>query len=169
MKDLKIAWLKFVYNFNIEENIRYTLEDWDKNTVYIFENYDKFKEYFVTYRAKDISESILRECIFATFNDGRVIAFEGKCDYLITKYIPYRKYTPKDIQEIHERGHLTPWEAVDEWVDFGLCVPANSARCHVFNNCYECLVNYAGKDSEYPSIKEERINAKPYQRELRKK
>ena len=169
MKDLKTAIIEFVYDLKIEENIKYTLEDWDKKKVYVFDNYDKFLEYFTNNRMKDVRKSVVDRCRFATLNDGRVIAYKWLCDILITKYNPVRKYSVKEIKEIHERGNLTPWEAVEEWEDFGLCVPANSARCHVFNNCHECLVNYASKDVEYePIMKYFDIN-KPYQRELRKK
>ena len=66
-------------------------------------------------------------------------------------------YSEKEIQEIHERGNLTPLEKAREWNNFGICAPGDYAssaknRYHEFKNCEECLLDYAYNKREYEPI-----------------
>lgn len=68
-----------------------------------------------------------------------------------------KKITEKQIKDIHSRGKITPAEALEEWEKLDLCAPGDvisgdSARCKTFNNCHDCLVDYANKHDEYISL-----------------
>lgn len=62
--------------------------------------------------------------------------------------------TQEQIDEIHKEDLITPKEKIKEWETLDLCAPktivgANSDRCSNFNNCHECLVNYANIKHAY--------------------
>jgi len=154
MFDINVEIIKSIFQLKEEKNIKYTLEDCSDNKIYVFNNYDEFKNYFISNNILDVSDDIIKLCIFGTTKKGKVIALKKLCDYIITKYSPIRKYTTKEILEIHSRGNLTPWEKVEEWERLNICAPANYGRCYVFNNCKECLVNYASKNYEYEPNKD---------------
>ncbi len=66
-------------------------------------------------------------------------------------------FSQQEIDEIHERGHLTPLEKAKEWSSMGLCAPGDYAgsaknRCHQFGNCKDCLIDYAYGQDEHVSI-----------------
>lgn len=69
-----------------------------------------------------------------------------------------KKLTQKQIDDIHARGKITPAEQVEEWEDMSLCAPGDDAgsaswRCKkFFNNCHDCLVDYANEHDEYLSF-----------------
>ena len=85
-------------------------------------------------------------------------------DYVKPEFKPLTK---EQINNIHERGKITPEEMVEEWEDFGLCAPGDSGfneRCHNFANCHDCLVDYSNQADEYESLiafLELRSNQKP--------
>ena len=67
----------------------------------------------------------------------------------------FKELSEEEINSIHEKGLITPQEAVEEWESFDLCAPGNSGfneRCHEFNNCHDCLVDYANLKDEYTSM-----------------
>lgn len=66
----------------------------------------------------------------------------------------FKPLTQEQIDDIHARGKITPSEVVKEWEDMDLCAPGDaigsaSWRCKKFNNCHDCLVDYANKQDEY--------------------
>ena len=58
----------------------------DHNLIYIFNNYEEFKNYFIENNCEDVDDETLKLCIFSTNKKGSVIALKGLCDHLITKY-----------------------------------------------------------------------------------
>lgn len=60
------------------------------------------------------------------------------------------------IEKIHQKNKITAEEKVKEWEDYGLCAPADTSdtkeRCKKFNNCHECLIEYASNQEEYYPI-----------------
>ncbi len=69
----------------------------------------------------------------------------------------FKTLTKEEIDDIHNRGKITPEEMVREWEGMGLCAPSDnnrnaSWRCKKFNNCRDCLVDYANEDDEYVSF-----------------
>lgn len=65
--------------------------------------------------------------------------------------------TQEEIDDIHSRGRITPAEKVKEWEDMDLCTPGDAIgsaawRCKKFDNCHDCLVDYAGEHGEYVSF-----------------
>ena len=69
----------------------------------------------------------------------------------------FKELTEEQILSIHRRGYNTPKEQVDEWESLGLCAPCNSKgsdnnRCHSFDNCHDCLVDFANQKDEWVSL-----------------
>ena len=63
----------------------------------------------------------------------------------------------KEIVDIHRRGNLTPKEIVKEWEELDLCVLGNKTdkpktRCGRFEDCHECLTDYAHQFHEHTPI-----------------
>jgi len=169
MIDLQLEIFKYVYKLREEKNKVYSLEDWDKDVIYVFNNYIEFINYFKNSGMPNVKNYVVDRCIEAKLKSGKVIARKWICDWFITMNRPKRNYSFKEIEDIHKRGKLTPWEAVDEWESYGLCVPCNTGRCHVFNTCHDCLKEYASNKYEYESINDFIDFNKSYQRELRKR
>lgn len=101
---------------------------------------------------------------------------DSKSDNLITQpkeenkepYIKpmFKPLTQEQIDDIHNRGKITPEEMVKEWNDMGLCAPGDaigsaSWRCEKFKNCQDCLTDYANQHDEYTSFFEILRNYKP--------
>lgn len=69
----------------------------------------------------------------------------------------FKPLTQEQIDDIHNRGKITPEEMVKEWNDMGLCAPGDaigsaSWRCEKFKNCQDCLTDYANQHDEYTSF-----------------
>lgn len=69
----------------------------------------------------------------------------------------FKELTQEQIDEIHSRGKITPAEKVNEWEGLDLCAPGDAIgsaawRCKKFNNCHDCLVDYANDNDEYESF-----------------
>lgn len=69
----------------------------------------------------------------------------------------FKPLTEEEIYDIHNKGKITPEEMVKEWEGFDLCAPGDaigsaSWRCRKFNNCHDCLVDYANLHDEYFSF-----------------
>ena len=75
------------------------------------------------------------------------------CDYKIKDYRKYRKLNSMEIRKIHEKGKITFEEKVSEWEKYNICAPDSNLRCSEFNNCHECLTEYASINKEYEKCK----------------
>lgn len=78
----------------------------------------------------------------------------------------FKELTQEQIDDIHNRGMITPAEKVKEWESWDLCAPGDAIgsaawRCRKFDNCHDCLVDYANNKEEYTSIYEIMKVSKP--------
>lgn len=76
----------------------------------------------------------------------------SKCIEEMSVYIKpnFKPLTQEQIDDIHSRGKITPEEKVKEWEGMDLCAPGDAIgsaawRCKKFQNCHDCLVDYASK------------------------
>ena len=166
MMNLKVRLICFTYNLKIAEEKKYEVKEVDDNLVYLFENKEEYVNYFLDNGLESVSEGIINLCTYYALDDGQIMAKKKVCDQVITMLKKPKYLTFKNILEIHERGNLTPWEKVEEWLENGVCAPKDYTRCNCFYNCKECLVNYASNCSEYEP---EKNKEKTYSRQLRKR
>lgn len=148
----------------VEDKRTIESEDSKKNEVYVFKNYEEYKNYFFMY-LDSIENDVIDLAIYTRGSKGQIIALKGLCEQIIVKNnkiknnnIKINSITQERIDEIHARGHITAAEKVKEWESMDLCAPGDAIgsaanRCHEFNyNCHECLVDYASAQDEYESI-----------------
>lgn len=69
----------------------------------------------------------------------------------------FKELAQEQIDDIHARGKITPSEKVKEWEGMDLCAPGDAIgsatwRCRKFDNCHDCLVDYASDHDEYTSF-----------------
>lgn len=79
----------------------------------------------------------------------------------------FKELTQEQIDDIHARGKITPAEKVKEWEGMDLCAPGDAIgsaawRCKKFDNCHDCLVDYASDHDEYTSFFDILKECKPY-------
>lgn len=80
-------------------------------------------------------------------------------DLIVKGYIKpqFKELSKEEIDDMHSRGKITPMEKVKEWEGLDLCAPGDAIgsaawRCEKFDNCHDCLVDYASSNTEYNSI-----------------
>ena len=56
------------------------------NVVYLFDNEEDYKYYFIDNGFDDVSKTILNAAIMKTTKKGTIIALKGLCDYAITRH-----------------------------------------------------------------------------------
>ena len=88
------------------------------------------------------------------------IKHEEKLKEIGYEHPKFKELTQEQIDDIHSRGMITPEEKVKEWEDLGVCPPGTAIgsaapRCKKFDNCHDCLVDYANNREEYKSIFDE--------------
>ncbi len=160
--DLKTRLYLYITGAVIEKEKKYTIQEVNKNVVYIFNDYEEFKNYFKEHIV-DITEDLINLAIYTKSINGGIVAFKGLCDHIITnlKYQVKNNnlyLTQEQIDDIHQRGKITPLEKVKEWEMFDLCAPGDAIgsakyRCHYFKgNCHDCLLEYASQRTEYDKI-----------------
>ena len=158
--DLKTRLYLYITGVVVEKEKKYTIRAVNRNVVYIFNNYDEFKNYFKEYMI-DVKEDLIDMAIYAKSKNGGVVALKGLCDHIITKSKIKNNnldLTQEEIDGIHSRGKITPLEKAEEWESFDLCAPGDAIgsakdRCHYFKyNCHECLLEYASRKKEYDKI-----------------
>lgn len=142
------------------EKLELTIDKINKHDVYIFENNEEYKNYFLMYLDK-IDEELIEKAIIRICKKGQIIAFKGICEYIIIKEKTrefYNLITQEKITNIHFHNKLTPLEQVQKWESQDLCVLGNQAsgasyRCEFFNHdCHECLLECASHKLEYEKI-----------------
>lgn len=73
-------------HLKVDKTKTYSQEECPNNIVYIFDDYDEFKNYFVKNNFDNITNSLLNLCIIRTTKKGTIIAFKGLCDHIIRKH-----------------------------------------------------------------------------------
>lgn len=143
------------------------VKDSKKNEVYVFRNYDEYKNYFLMY-LDNVEEDVIDLAIYTRGSKGQIIALKGLCEHIIVKKRIndfYSSITQEKIDEIHAKGKLTPLEAVQMWESFDLCVEGSKSifsksRCQYFDyKCHDCLMESASHKLEHDSIEFELINS----------
>ncbi len=165
--DLRTMMFLFITGATIEKKKEYTMQRVNPNVVYIFSNYDEYKSYFEKY-IDDVKPDVINLAIYTKSKNGEIIALKGLCDHIITKSTFKTNnldLTPKQINDIHERGKITPLEKVEEWEKFNICAPGDAIgsakdRCYYFqNDCHQCLIHYASQKAEYDKTEFEIVNS----------
>lgn len=159
---LKITNAKIVVHpevFNIDNKRKMDVNDNNKHEVYVFNNYDEYKNFFLMY-LNSIEEYVINSAIYTRGKNGKIIALKGLCEYIIVNEAVkefYNSITQEQIDDIHSRGKITSLEKVKECVNLGLCAPGDAigsakSRCNYFSNCYGCLLEYFSHCLEYNKI-----------------
>jgi hypothetical protein len=143
------------------------VKDSKKNEVFIFRNYEEYKNYFLMY-LDSIEEDVIDLAIYTRGSKGQIVALKGLCEHIIVKKKIndfYNSITQEQIDEIHAKGKLTPLEVVQMWESFDLCIEGSKSilsksRCQYFEqNCHECLMASASHKLEHDSIDFELSNS----------
>ena len=150
---------------NYDDSIIEVSEE-NPHDVYVFDSYEDYFNYFKLY-LKNIDISLINKAIYTIGKKGHVVALKDLCERIIIKQRVkefYEMFNQEKIDEIHARGNITPMEKVEEFEEAGLCAPGDgtgsaSCRCNFFNNCHECLVEYASHAQEYDRLDFELINS----------
>lgn len=150
----------------VEEKRRMYVKDSKKNEVYIFKDYDEYKKFFLMY-LDNIENDVIDLAIYTKGSKGQIVALKGLCEHIIVKKKVndfYNSITQEQIEEIHDKGKLTPLEVVKLWESNDLCIEGNKTilsknRCKYFNqNCHECLMETASHKLEHDNIDFKVIN-----------
>jgi len=156
MAKLGTQVLIFILKLNEVKEKKYSKEECSERDIYVFSSKSEFYEYYLMHGLNIKNKEILDKAIFTRLKNGDIIALKGLCDYIITKSTD-RYMSLEEIEEIHARGNLTPFELVNKWESFDIC-PVGDAngsmedRCNKFNNnCHECLMEQAKILNEGPS------------------
>ncbi len=152
---------------DVEDKRTMYVKDSKKNEVYVFRNYDEYKDYFLMY-LDSIEEDVIDLAIYTRGSKGQIIAFKKLCEHIIVKKKTndfYSSITQEKIDKIHAKGKLTPLEAVQMWESFDLCVEGSKSvfsksRCQYFAyKCHECLMESASHKLEHDPIEFELVNS----------
>ena len=84
--DIEAKLFMALLHLKEEKNKNYSIEECEKNIVYLFDNYDEFKYYFELNGFANIDKDLLELCRMKTTKKGTVIALKGLCDHAIRKH-----------------------------------------------------------------------------------
>lgn len=66
-----------------------------------------------------------------------------------------KELTQEEIDEIHQRGMITPREMLEELNGMQYCPYTNGcSRCYEFANCDDCLIDHVNSKNEWMSFAE---------------
>ena len=85
-KDIEAKIFMALLHLKEEKLKKYSVEECQTNIVYLFDNYEEFKNYFVLNGFDDISDDLLETCRMKTTKKGTIIALKRLCDYAIRKH-----------------------------------------------------------------------------------
>ena len=166
--DLKTRAFLFITNANIVKcpvSTEIKIERVKVNDCYLFNSYEEYVNFFKQY-IDNINYKLIDLAIYTRGKKGQVIALKGLCEHIIMKQRIndfYDSYDKSKIAEIHSRGKITPLEQVHEYESMDLCAPGNAIgsaanRCHFFDNCHDCLLEYFSHNEEYDKIEFKLVN-----------
>jgi len=111
MKKIDLDALLFVsvLNLKLEKDKVYS-EDCDTRLVYIFNDYDEYKNYFINNGFTNISDDILETCRMIITKKGSVLALKKLCDYTIRVHNKTNGKEPFDIlrDKLISEGKVSP-------------------------------------------------------------
>ena len=85
-KDIEVKLFMALLHLKEEKFKKYSVEECQTNIVYLFDNYEDFKNYFVSNGFDDIGDDLLETCRMKTTKKGTIIALKRLCDYAIRKH-----------------------------------------------------------------------------------
>jgi hypothetical protein len=144
----------------VEDKRTMHVKDSKKNEVFVFNNYEEYRNYYLMY-LDNIDDEVIDLAIYTRGSKGQIVALKGLCEHIIVKKKInefYNSITQEQIDEIHAKGKLTPLEAVQMWESFDLCIEGSKSllsksRCLYFEqNCHECLMESASHKLEHNPI-----------------
>lgn len=158
----------------ISENIEITRIN--PKDVYVFNNYDEYKEYFKRHINK-VDDSLIKLAIYTTGKKGQIIASKGLCERIIIKQRTkefYDSFDQDKIDRIHFDGLLTPMEKLQETESHDLCAVGDAIgsaanRCRFFDDCHECLAEFYSHGEEYSAIDFKIVNNDFMEKTLKRK
>ena len=107
--DLEALLLVSVLNLKVESNKVYS-ENCDTNLVYVFEDYNEYKNYFINNGFTNISDELLETCRMVITKRGSVIALKKLCDYTIRKHNKENGQEPFEVlrDKLITEGKVSP-------------------------------------------------------------
>lgn len=144
----------------VEDKRTMFVKDSKINEVFVFNNYEEYRNYYLMY-LDSIEDEVIDLAIYTRGSKGQIVALKGLCERIIVKKKMnefYNSITQEQIDEIHAKGKLTPLEAVQMWESFDLCIEGSKSifsksRCQYFEqNCHECLMESASHKLEHEPI-----------------
>lgn len=151
----------------VEDKRTMFVKDSKKNEVFVFNNYEEYRNYYLMY-LDGIDDEVIDLAIYTIGSKGQIVALKGLCEHIIVKKKInefYNSITQEQIDEVHSKGKLTPLEAVQMWESFDLCIEGSKTifsknRCRYFNqNCHECLMETASHKLEHDNIDFKVVNS----------
>lgn len=143
-------------DYNIEPGINH-------NDLYVFSSRNELY-FYTTMFLRNANKEALEEKIVFEDKQGRIYLYKKElAKYIVRRRTKefYAQYDSKKIEDIHNRGKLTPEDKVKEWEGFDLCAPGSNSgevqyRCQYFHaNCHDCLLEYASHQEEYRKVSDE--------------
>lgn len=136
----------------------------DKHEVYVFNNFEEYKNFYLMY-FDSIDDELIDMAVITHGNKGQVVALRSLVNLIIVKkqtFDFYNSFTEEKCDEIHENGYLTPFDVLAYWDSTKACPPASTGiidkrRCDFFNNCEDCKMEYATHHIQYEVPKEEYV------------
>lgn len=151
---------KYLKIENLSKKREFSIGKTQKNEVYIFKNYDEYRNFFLMY-LDDVENELIDLAIYTRGNKGQIVALKGLCERIIIKvknFNFYQSITEEQVEEIHSKGKLTPSEFAQLCIDNNTCIIndkplTQEERCNFFDsNCQKCLLENASHSLEHEMI-----------------
>ena len=84
--DLEVLLSKYLFRLKEQEKKEYNQEECKKNVVYVFEDMNDFRNYFISNGIDNVDDEILELCKIKISKKGHIVAFKGLCDHYISAY-----------------------------------------------------------------------------------
>ena len=69
--ELEVKLFMYILHLKEEKNKRYSIKECEKNIAYVFDNYEEFKCYFISFGFLNIDEDLLEICTMKTTKKGK--------------------------------------------------------------------------------------------------
>lgn len=88
--DIKTKIYLHITGVKVEKEKVYSPNETRSNIVYIFTNYEEYKNYFLDHIPL-VEENIIDMAIYTRGKNGEIVAFKGLCDHIIKRLKPNKK------------------------------------------------------------------------------
>ena len=138
--DIELILLKRLFNLKENKIKEYNKLEGDKNIIYVFNDYNELKEYFISNGCVNITDELIKICIFKKLKNKKIIAFKGLCDHIIYK-VTCKKSLSEDTLMKYYLNKLG-YNEIPEFLSAYLKVPSLE---RLKNIGYFCGMDYASK------------------------